>query len=197
MCRAVAVFTSRGRRRSETRTPKAASSPSARRSCRGGPAGRVVSGTAAVRSPFRSRRKGTMHVHLASKEAAACWSSYCGLESVRSKLDPFKAEIHRLLGVDAAMTGQRVLEPIAHRATARARRSSMTTCARSGRCSPRRARIQPHRQRRDRSPAGATSVDGAETGTCTTATPFRLDRRARGALASRLSTPPSQPRGGE
>jgi transposase len=33
-------------------------------------------------------------------------------ESVGSKLDPFKAEIHRLLGQDAALTGQRIRELI-------------------------------------------------------------------------------------
>jgi transposase len=34
-------------------------------------------------------------------------------ESARSKLDPFKPEIHRLLGEEAAMTGQRIRELIA------------------------------------------------------------------------------------
>src|SRR3954467_9405464 len=34
-------------------------------------------------------------------------------ESVGSKLDPFKAEIHRLLGEDATIPGQRIRELIA------------------------------------------------------------------------------------
>jgi hypothetical protein len=51
-----------------------------------------------------------------------------------SKLDPFKDEIHRLLGEEPSMPGQRIRELIAPLGLMAARRSSMTICARSGRC---------------------------------------------------------------
>jgi hypothetical protein len=61
--------------------------------------------------------------------------------SASSKLDPFKDEIHRLLGADPRLPGQRIRELIAPLAMRAARRSSMTTCARCGRCLTRRARF--------------------------------------------------------
>ena len=52
-----------------------------------------------------------------------------------SKLDPFKEEIHRLLRDDPKLTGVRVRELIEPLGFDGGRRSSMTTCGRSGRCS--------------------------------------------------------------
>ena len=78
--------------------------------------------------------------------AGAAVERAAALSSARprpSKLDPFREEIHRLLREDGELPGQR--DPRADRrssAMRAARRSWMTTCARSGRCSRRRATFQ-------------------------------------------------------
>ncbi len=52
-----------------------------------------------------------------------------------SKLDPFKDEIHALLRRDPELPGQRVRELIAPLGFCGGKTMSMTTCARSARCS--------------------------------------------------------------
>jgi hypothetical protein len=56
-------------------------------------------------------------------------------EPAGSMLDPFKDELHRLLRDDPTLTGVWIQRSLSCWGSLAARRSSMTTCARSARCS--------------------------------------------------------------
>ncbi len=79
-----------------------------------------------------------------------------------SKLDSFREEVHRLLRSDPRLPGRRVRELLEERGYAGRRRSSMTTCARCGRCFCRgRGRPSAPRIGRARS---ASSTSGSRRG---------------------------------
>jgi hypothetical protein len=87
---------------------------------------------------------------------------------------------------DPKLAGERLRELIAHSASTAARRSSMTTCARSGRCSFRgRERFSGRSIGRARS---ASSISGSQRARCRSGTAShgaRGDRRVPGILARR------------
>ncbi len=85
--------------------------------------------------------RGCIATRSGGRSAATSRRVYRGAPA-GSKLDPFKDEIHRLLNDDPKLPGVRVRELLEPLGCTVSRRSSTTTCARSGRCSRRRRTFQ-------------------------------------------------------